>query len=332
VATVAGGTELIVLGRATDNVWFLVQGDFGQGWLNSQFTLFRGDYSTVPVITELIIVDNSNLGQGGGVAAPNPSSVVSGRHVTGVSLIGRNLMQNPDYNSLVLSSSVPNDPNTIYPLLATQVTNGTTWYLVDIPNVGRGWMDGVTFRILQCGNDQVGVAIDQTPITFDGISTQQSFIIDFDTEFYIVGRRDQFAIIELVDGTTGYFLAASIAPRTGVTNICTGVTAPVGGTTGGTTTGGTTTGGTTTGGTAAPITGNRIVVNTGNLNVRSGPSAAFSTIATVPGGTELAVIGRAPDGVWYYVEGSFGRGWVNNQFVLFRGDYATVPVLDITGN
>jgi uncharacterized protein YgiM (DUF1202 family) len=328
VATVAGGTELIVLGRATDNVWFLVQGDFGQGWLNSQFALFRGDYSTVPVITELIIINNAaNLGQGGGAPAPNPSTVASGRQVTGVSLIGRNMHQAPSYDSLILSRSIPNDPNTVYPLLATQVVNGVTWYLVDVPNVGRGWMDGVTFRVLQCGNDQVGRAIDQTPITFDGISTQQSFIVNFDTEFYIVGRRNEFAIIELVDGTTGYFLAASIGPRTGVNNICTGVSTVVGGTSGT----GTTTGTGTATVTLGPITGNRVVINTGNLNVRSGPSAAFSTVATVPGGTELAVIGRAPDGVWYYVEGTFGRGWVNNQFVLFRGDFATVPVLDITG-
>ena len=329
VATVAGGTELIVLGRATDNVWFLVQGDFGQGWLNSQFSLFRGDYSTVPVIRDLIIITNTgNPGQGGGAPAPNPSTIASGRQVTGVSLIGRNLKQSPSYDSLTLSSSVPNDPNTIYPLLATQEVNGTLWYLVDIPNIGRGWMDGVVLRALQCGNEQVGIAIDQTPITFDGISNQQSFIINFDTEFYIVGRKNDFAIIELVDGTTGYFRASSIGARTGVTNICTGVSTVVGGTSGTGTGTGTSTGSVT----VAPITGNHVVINTGNLNVRSGPSAAFSTVATVPGGTELAVIGRAPDGVWYYVEGAFGRGWVNNQFVLFRGDFATVPVLDITGN
>lgn len=330
IATVAGGTELAVLGRATDNVWFLVQGDFGQAWLNSQFGLFRGDYSTVPVITELIIINNptAGLGQGGGGAAPNPSTIASGRQVTGVSLIGRNMHQSPSYDALIISSAVPNDPSVVYPLLAAQEVAGTTWYLVDVPNVGRGWMDGVTFRPLQCGNDQVGVAIDQTPITFDGISTQQSFIVDFGTEFYIVGRRNDFAIIELVDGTTGYFLAASVGPRNGVSNVCTGVSSVVGGQAGSGT--GTVTGSGT--GTVAPVTGNRVVINTGNLNVRSGPSAAFSTVATVPGGTELAVVGRAPDGVWYYVEGAFGRGWVNNQFVLFRGDFATVPVLDITGN
>jgi len=73
----------------------------------------------------------------------------------------------------------------------------------------------------------------------------------------------------------------------------------------------------------------RVVVNTPNLNVRSGPSAQFSVVATVSGGTELAVLGVADDGVWYLVDGTFGRGWLNNEFVLFRGDYNAVPVLNI---
>jgi len=42
----------------------------------------------------------------------------------------------------------------------------------------------------------------------------------------------------------------------------------------------------------------------------------------------MAVVGRASDGVWYLVEGTFGQGWLNNQFVLFRGNYAQIPVLD----
>ena len=75
-------------------------------------------------------------------------------------------------------------------------------------------------------------------------------------------------------------------------------------------------------------TGNRVVVNTGNLNIRSGPSAGFSVVATVSGGTTLNVVGRAPDGVWYLVEGAFGRGWLNSEFVIFRGNYASVPVVD----
>jgi uncharacterized protein YgiM (DUF1202 family) len=78
-------------------------------------------------------------------------------------------------------------------------------------------------------------------------------------------------------------------------------------------------------------TTNRVIVNTGNLNIRSGPGAGFSTIATVPGGTELPVIGRAADGVWHLVQGSFGQGWINIEFAIFRGDYASVPILNIQG-
>lgn len=328
IATVSGGDELIVLGRATDNVWFLVEGVFGQAWLNSQFTLFRGDYSTVPVITEPVILDTTaSLGQGGG-SATQTASVVTGRSVTGVSLVGKDLHEGPSYETLILSRNVPNDPTTVYPLLAAEVAaDGSTWYLVDIPNVGRGWMDNVDFRVLQCGNDSVGISSAIVPITFDGFSAQEPYLLPLGTEFYIVGRRNDQAIIELLDGSVGYLDANAVIQRTGIVSVCTGVTSTVSAQT--------PTAGTSTVTTGAPIpqvTGNRVVINTGNLNVRSGPNAAFSTVATVPGGSELAVIGRATDGVWYFVEGSFGQGWINSEFVLFRGDFGTVPVINITGN
>lgn len=328
VASVAGGTELAVLGRATDNVWFLVHGDFGQGWLNSQFTLFRGDYSTVPVIREPVIIgvagtgNNAALGQGGG--ASSTGSVVTGRSVTGVSLLGKDMHESPSYDSLIISRSVPNDLFVIYPLLATETdSNGTLWYLVDAPNVGRGWMDAVELRILQCGADSVGIITGNVPIRFDGIANRDSFLLNIFTEVYIVGRRNTDALVELLDGSVGLVDAVSVEQRTGIESVCTGVTNTVSAQTPGTT------GVTTTSGAPIPqVTGNRVVVNTGNINVRSGPSAGFSTVATVPGGTELAVIGRASDGVWYFVQGTFGQGWLNSEFVLFRGDFGTVPLID----
>jgi hypothetical protein len=313
----------------------LVQGDFGQAWLNSQFTLFRGDYSTVPVISEPVIIGavgtttTASLGQGGGFAAPT-GTVGTGRSVTGVSLVGKDMHQEPSYASLILSRSVPNDPTIIYPLLAAETdADGNTWYLVNVPNIGYGWMDAVDFRVLACGTDSVGVLTHSVTINFDAISTREPFIIE-PTEFYIVGRRNDYAMIELVDGTVGLVPADAVVQRTGVTNVCDGVTSTVGTQTVGTTTTTATT--TTTGAPIPQVTGNRIVVNTGNLNIRSGPSAGFSIVATAPGGAELAVVGRASDGVWYYVEGAFGRGWINSEFVLFRGDYGTVPVVNITGN
>jgi uncharacterized protein YraI len=31
--------------------------------------------------------------------------------------------------------------------------------------------------------------------------------------------------------------------------------------------------------------------------------------------------------VWYLVEGSFGRGWLNIEFALFRGDGRNLPIV-----
>jgi uncharacterized protein YgiM (DUF1202 family) len=70
-----------------------------------------------------------------------------------------------------------------------------------------------------------------------------------------------------------------------------------------------------------------IVVNTAFLNVRSGAGGQFAAIATVPGGTSFVPLGITPDLSWYLIRGDFGFGWVSSEFVLFRGDFRTVPIL-----
>ena len=72
----------------------------------------------------------------------------------------------------------------------------------------------------------------------------------------------------------------------------------------------------------------RVVVNTGNLNVRSGPGAQFSILGSVPGGTTLPVDGTTPDQAWFLVNSPFGAGWVDGGFVVFRGSIASVPIFD----
>lgn len=72
----------------------------------------------------------------------------------------------------------------------------------------------------------------------------------------------------------------------------------------------------------------RVIVNTGNLNVRSGPGPQFTVVAVVPGGTTLTPVGVTGDNLWYLVEGQFGRGWVSAEFTLFRGSFASVPVIE----
>ncbi len=71
----------------------------------------------------------------------------------------------------------------------------------------------------------------------------------------------------------------------------------------------------------------RAIVNTSFLNVRSGPGAQFTIVTTLRGGTELPVAGQTNDGAWLLVNGPFGQGWVNVEFILFRGTYDNVPII-----
>ncbi len=71
----------------------------------------------------------------------------------------------------------------------------------------------------------------------------------------------------------------------------------------------------------------RIIVNTGRLNVRTGPGPQFSTLGSVPGGTILDGLASTPDGLWYYVESPLGRGWVYGEYTLLRGFFDNFAVI-----
>lgn len=50
LAVVAGGTTLQVIGRTSDTSWYKVAGDFGQGWIFSDFVIYRGTFSNIPIL------------------------------------------------------------------------------------------------------------------------------------------------------------------------------------------------------------------------------------------------------------------------------------------
>lgn len=79
--------------------------------------------------------------------------------------------------------------------------------------------------------------------------------------------------------------------------------------------------------TGAALEGAIVIVNTSFLNVRSGPGAQYTEVTTLRGGTELPVLGVTGDNVWFLVRGDFGQGWVNSEFVIFRGNRDNVPVI-----
>ncbi|MBN1680518.1 MAG: hypothetical protein JW966_09510, partial [Anaerolineae bacterium] len=55
----------------------------------------------------------------------------------------------------------------------------------------------------------------------------------------------------------------------------------------------------------------------------------YQRVGAAPGGAKLRVTGRHLDLPWLRVEGDFGVGWVRILYTIFRGDWDTVPVVDM---
>lgn len=74
-----------------------------------------------------------------------------------------------------------------------------------------------------------------------------------------------------------------------------------------------------------------LLVNTDNLNVRSGDGAEYTVVGIVDGGTELVVLGRNENRSWWYVQVGDVVGWVAAELTLIRGDLTNIPVVPVTG-
>lgn len=67
-------------------------------------------------------------------------------------------------------------------------------------------------------------------------------------------------------------------------------------------------------------------INTGLLNVRSGPSVANAVLTQVRDGETYSVIGRNGAGTWVQISGSGFTGWVNVSYVTLSAAANTLPV------
>ena len=218
ITSVPGGTELAALAMDYGGIWFQVQGPTGEGWVNSHYTVARGDFTRLPQAGALPVV----LPRG------TPHLVVNTHRL--------NIRSGPGVGYNILAS-VPGGTE----LPVVSVHRDRLWHEVDGPT-GRGWVNS-----------------------------------------YYTARRGDFSR-----------LGQGSAPET-----------------------------------APGLTGSvpRVVVNTHRLNIRSGPGVANPAIASVRGGTTLAVKGISPGRHWFLVTGSFGEGWVRNTFTVFRGDIRLVPTM-----
>lgn len=81
----------------------------------------------------------------------------------------------------------------------------------------------------------------------------------------------------------------------------------------------------------APLYDGYLLVNTAWLNMRSGDGPEYTLVGRVSGATELTVLGVNEERTWWYVESGDIKGWVNNEYVVNRGDLRAVPVVFAQG-
>ncbi|NWG15163.1 MAG: SH3 domain-containing protein [Chloroflexi bacterium] len=377
--TVVGGTELPVLARAKDNVWFQVSTVIGVGWVNVQYTVPRGSFDLVPIVNTSDISAFAVLpsvpsslalpaiieGQGGGgpvvvapVAAASVPSSGSGspirivydnnQRVTSVrpgerfritiNVEAVNIRTEPRDGAPALGTLYRDASNDYTLVSSARDAVGTEWFAIDAPDIGTGWIEAPKTRVrLSRLAGQVMVVKAQTLSLLDspgGSGTNMPILNNGDEAFLVGASQDgKFLQVELAGGQRGWLPSDAITARTdtptdridlsqvptaAAASAATVVVQPDA----------------SAGVVVVPtfpqsfgLDTPHVVVNTGFLNIRSGPGAQYTTVATVPGGTELPVLGIAKDGVWYLVQGVFGRGWVNGEFTLFRGSIDAVPII-----
>lgn len=332
--TVVGGTTLPVLGIAPDRVWFQVSTQAGPGWMNSQFGLPRGNFQFVPEVQRppvptFAAPPSFDGGTGGAGASDDGADVgfASGRQ-WGLSVVITHDLRNVAGLGGINIGQVGPD-NRVYAVTGAATAEGVAWVQIDVPGLGRGWVEQSksTFRPYGCGFSVVQMTQSrELSVGPDGTGGDKDKSIAAGQEAYLLDERGDLFKIELINGSTGWVDRSAVIvrdERAVTVPACSGAPAQADeGVGSGSNEEG-------TGSAGNPLRPNdpHVVVNTGFLNIRSGAGAQFSVVASVAGGTRLMVTGFAPDGVWIQVSGDFGRGWVNNEFVLFRGDPSRVPVV-----
>lgn len=78
--------------------------------------------------------------------------------------------------------------------------------------------------------------------------------------------------------------------------------------------------------------GNSATVNTGTLNVRSGPSVSYAILVKIPLGTAVTLLARTVDNTWVKIQLSTGtQGWVNARYLNITFPISGLPVENVPG-
>lgn len=314
ITTVPGGTELPVTMVGTGGKWYEVTSDAGTGWVNTTYTVGRGDFSGVPSVPRPGTPTNLATGTGN-IPAGGPHVVV-----------------NTSYLNVRLGPGIGHDVLTIVPggttLGVTSLSSTGKWYQVET-SVGSGWLHSA-YAVPR--GDFSSVPREGAP---PPIATGSGTDFPAGTPHLVVntaylnvrtGPGVGHGVLTTVAGGTELAVVSIAADRLWYQ---VETSAGAGWVNSSYTVGRGNFSGVSVDVAVETLTGSppRAIVNTGRLNIRSGPGVGHAIIIDVPGGTTLAVKGLSGDRDWYLVEGDFGQGWLNNSYTIFRGDFSQVAVV-----
>lgn len=305
ITVVPGGSKFPVTKISVDRKWYEVSGSFGLGWLRSSYTVTRGDFSSVPWAGT-----PTNLIGGAGDASTSAARLV-------INTSYLNVRTGPGVGHSVLGV-VPG--GTELAVVAKDV--GRVWYQVTT-SAGIGWVN-TNYTVGRGDFSSVPTLNAPPPVAGPSIPAGTPYLV-VNTSYLNVrtGPSARHDILTTVSGGTK-LPAVGIAPDRKWYEVATALG-----------NGWVNTRYTIGRGDFSNVKryqdalrGDtpRALVNTSYLNVRSGPGIGHGVVAVVPGGTTLAVLGKSADGKWFLVQGDFGRAWLRNRYVAFRGDYSLVQV------
>lgn len=309
ITSVPGGTELPVTAIDSGRLWFQVSSPAGTGWVNSHYAVDRGNYSGVPVI-DMSAADEPALGPS------QPHLVVNTGYL--------NVRRGPGvgYHSM---GNVPG--GTKLPVVA--IDSGGLWYQVESA-LGTGWVNsyytvtrgifsGVPRTSQETAEVSIPAGVPHLVVNTGYLNVRSGPGANYHIIATVAGGTE-LEVLSIASDNLWYEVQSPAGPgwvnsyyavtRGNFSSIRSSPPLPDPAT--------------------ATLSGPtpRAVVNTHRLNIRTGPGAGHHIITSVRGGSHLAVLGLSRNRGWYLVEGSFGQGWLNNDYVVFRGDFSRVPIVE----
>ena len=309
ITVVPGGTILPVLARARNLTWYEVESDAGNGYVHSDYTIKRGDFSGIPSEGA-----PEGLTTATGDIAPGTAHVV-------VNTAYLNVREGPGVGFPVVAVVTGG-----MELPVVEISSDGHWYKVETA-AGAGWLrhiytvtrgnydnvpqTGVSLHIYSASDSAIlgGAAHLVVNTAYlnvrsgPGLGNDIILTVPGGSRLLVTGGAGNGNWFEIQTNDGPGWVNSSLTGKRGDFSRVPSASSHLNG--------------------ATP----RAIVNTARLHIRSGPGTSHGSVTIVNGGTVLELAGKSGDGVWYQTTGSFGTGWLHGDYVVMRGNVGGLGVV-----